>query len=413
MIIINKIKFILSLIKMRTSFISLLCLFLSISLVSCQQIDIADVSAISDNLLGIGMILDDITSDITAILNVEVSSETELVATSLSVNILANTLFQDVTVDVGANINLNDGEVAVKVDILDIISLDLDVDIGDNIVGNLLDGVLEQASGLLQNLLSGLFSNADATIEIIDSQLVDGEIQVSLKLLDNVRRALPIELNVEIMVGSELLNLDTSVATFSGNRNEVVQLNLDLSLDELANIDLDDIEVSVQVSLSVLNLLDVNIDVGVELEGLNELLDVVLDVLRSSSSSSSNAQVAKSVEISDVSLDSNNILTATIEVDGAINADLTVDVHLMLFGNTGTLLNLDAVVSLAGIDGETADVTFDLSAVLNGDIEVFAAVSLSDLNISANIDVSLGDLELLSITDGVLNDLLGNLLGNL
>ena len=400
---------------MRASLISILCLFLSISLVSCQRVDIADVSAISDNLLGIGMLLDDITSDITAILNVEVSSETELVATSLSVNILADTLFQDVVVDVGANINLNDGEVAVKVDILDIISLDLDVDIGDNIVGNLLDGVLEQVSGLLQNLLGGLFSNADATIEIIDTQLLEnGEIQVSLKLLDTVRRALPIELNVEIMVGSELINLDTSVATFSGNRNEVVQLNLDLSLDELANIDLDDIEVSIQVSLSVLNLLDVNIDVGVELEGLNELLDVVLDVLRSeSSSASANAQVAKSVEISDISLDSNNILTATVEVDGDINADLTVDVHVMVFGNTGALLNLDAVVSLAGIDGETANVTFDLSAVIDADIEIFAAVSLSNLNISANVDVSLGDLEILSITDGILNDLLGNLLGGL
>ena len=398
---------------MRASLISILCLFLSISLVSCQRVDIADVSAISDNLLGIGMLLDDITRDITAILNVEVSSETELVATSLSVNILANTLFQDVVVDVGANINLNDGEVAVKVDILDIISLDLDVDIGDNIVGNLLDGVLEQVSGLLQNLLGGLFSNADATIEIIDTQLLEnGEIQVSLKLLDTVRRALPIELNVEIMVGSELINLDTSVATFSGNRNEVVQLNLDLSLDELANIDLDDIEVSIQVSLSVLNLLDVNIDVGVELEGLNELLDVVLDVLRSESSSA-NAQVAKSVEISDISLDSNNILTATVEVDGDINADLTVDVHVMVFGNTGDLLNLDAVVSLAGIDGETANVTFDLSAVIDADIKVFAAVSLSNLNINANVDVSLGDLEILSITDGVLNDLLGNLLGGL
>ena len=325
---------------------------------------------------------------------------------------MQNTLFQDVAVDVGANINLNDGEVAVKVDILDIISLDLDVDIGDNIVGNLLDGVLEQVSGLLQSLLGGLFSNVDATIEIIDSQILEnGEIQVSLQLLDSVRRALPIKLNVEIMVGSELLNLDTSVATFSGNRNEVVQLNLDLSLDELANIDLDDIEVSVQVSLSVLNLLDVNIDVGVELQGLNELLDDVLDVLRSTSSSS-NAQVAKSIEISDVSLDE-NILTATIEVDGDINADLTVDVHVMLFGNTGDLLNLDAVVSLAGIDGETAGVTFDLSAILDADVEVFAAVSLNNLNINANIDVSLGDLEILSIVDGVLDDLLGNLLGSL
>ena len=400
---------------MKTSFISILCLFLSISLVSCQRVDIAEVLAISDNLLGIGMILDDINSDITAILNVEVLSETELVATSLSVNILADTSFQEVAVDVGANINLKDGEVAVKVDILEIISLDLDVDLGDNFLGNLLDGALEQV-GLLQQFLARLFSNVDATIEIIDSQLVDGEIQVSLQLLDNVRIALPIELNVEIMVGSELLNLGTSVATFSGNRNEVVQLNLDLSLDELANIDLDDIEVSVQVSLSVLELLDVvldvKVDVGVELQGLNELLDVVLDVLRSESSSA-NAQIAKSVEISDVSLDANNVLTATVEVDGDINADLNVDVHLMLFGNTGVLLNLDAVVSLAGIDGETADVTFDLSGVLDADIQVFAVVSLSELNISANIDVSLGDLEILSIVDGVLDDLLGNLLGGL
>ena len=69
-------------------------------------------------------------------------------------------------------------------------------------------------SGLSQNVESTIFSYADATIEIIDTQVLnleDGKIRVFLKLLDSVTTALPIELNVEIMVGSELINLGTSV----------------------------------------------------------------------------------------------------------------------------------------------------------------------------------------------------------
>ena len=397
---------------MKTSLISILCLLFSLSLVSCQKIDVTNVSVNTENQLDIEISLEDVTSDIFAILNVEVLSETEVIAISSRVNLLANTPIQDVTVDVGANINLNGGDVAVKVDVLEIISLDLNVDIGDNIVGNLLDGALEQVSGLFQNLFDALFSNSDVTIEIINSQLLQGgRIQVSLQLLDNVLQALPVELNVEVMVGSELINLDTSVATFSGNQDEVINVFLDLSVEELADIELSDIDVSVQVSLSVLNLLDVNVDVGVELQGLNELLDVIFDAIESAESS--NIQVASSIEISDVSLDQNEMLTVTLQVDGDIDASLSVDVHVVLFGNEGELLNLDGVVSLDGIDGETAEITFNLSGQVDLDINVFAMVSLSNLTIDANIDVSLGDLEVFAIVDGNLNELVGNLLGSL
>ena len=397
---------------MKTSLISILCLLFSLSLVSCQKIDVTNVSVNTENQLDIEISLEDVTSDIFAILNVEVLSETEVIAISSRVNLLANTPIQDVTVDVGANINLNGGDVAVKVDVLEIISLDLNVDIGDNIVGNLLDGALEQVSGLFQNLFDALFSNSDVTIEIINSQLLEGgRIQVSLQLLDNVLQALPVELNVEVMVGSELINLDTSVATFSGNQDEVINVFLDLSVEELADIELSDIDVSVQVSLSVLNLLDVNVDVGVELQGLNELLDVIFDAIENVESS--NIQVASSIEISDVSLDQNEMLTVTLQVDGDIDASLSVDVHVVLFGNEGELLNLDGVVSFDGIDGETAEITFNLSGQVDLDINVFAMVSLSNLTIDANIDVSLGDLEVFAIVDGDLNELLGNLLGGL
>ena len=397
---------------MKTSLISILCLLFSLSLVSCQKIDVTNVSVNTENQLDIEISLEDVTSDIFAILNVEVLSETEVIAISSRVNLLANTPIQDVTVDVGANINLNGGDVAVKVDVLEIISLDLNVDIGDNIVGNLLDGALEQVSGLFQNLFDALFSNSDVTIEIINSQLLQGgRIQVSLQLLDNVLQALPVELNVEVMVGSELINLDTSVATFSGNQDEVINVFLDLSVEELADIELSDIDISVQVSLSVLNLLDVNVDVGVELQGLNELLDVIFDAIENVESS--NIQVASSIEISDVSLDQNEMLTVTLQVDGDIDASLSVDVHVVLFGNEGELLNLDGVVSLDGIDGETAEITFNLSGQVDLDINVFAMVSLSNLTIDANIDVSLGDLEVFAIVDGNLNELVGNLLGSL
>ena len=397
---------------MKTSLISILCLLFSLSMVSCQKIDVTNVSVNSENQLDIEISLEDVTSDIFAILNVEVLSETEVIAISSRVNLLANTQIQDVTVDVGANINLNGGDVAVKVDVLEIISLDLNVDIGDNIVGNLLDGALEQVSGLFQTVFDALFSNSDVTIEIINSQLLEGDrIQVSLQLLDNVVQALPVELNVEVMVGSELINLDTSVATFSGNQDEVINVFLDLSVEELPDIELSDIDVSVQVSLSVLNLLDADINVGVELQGLNELLDVIFDAIESAESS--NIQVASSIEISDVSLDQNEMLTVTVQVDGDIDASLSVDVHVVLFGSEGEILNLESVISLDGIDGETAEVTFNLSGQVDLDIDVFAMVSLSNLTIDANIDVSLGNLEVFSIVDGTLNELLGNLLGNL
>ena len=66
------------------------------------------------------------------------------------------------------------------------------------------------------------------------------------------------------------------------------------------------------------------------------------------------------------------------------------------------------MVSFDGFDGESIAVEFDLSAEID-DIAL-VVVSLSDLQVDANVNVSLGSLEIISVLDGTLNELLGNTL---
>ena len=208
------------------------------------------------------------------------------------------------------------------------------------------------------------------------------------------------------MLRSEILNVDSQVATFVG---EVVEVFLDLTAEELLDLDLNEIDLSVQVSLSVLNLVELHLESGVSVEGLDELLNVIIDAIEDIQSSS-NIQISNSkiIAISDISLDENT-LSVTLELDGNIGSIVTLDVNLNIFSEIGEILDLNQLVSFDGFDGESITVEFDLSAEID-DIAL-VVVSLSDLQVDANVNVSLGSLEIISVLDGTLNELLGNTLG--
>ena len=235
---------------------------------------------------------------------------------------------------VGENINLEE-EVIVQVNVLDIFSLDIELDGELSFVEDFLGGIISSitSKSLISDALGGVFSpsTVEASIAVLDSEILDGEVRVSLQLLDSVIESLPVELNVEIMLGSEILNLDSQVATFVGEAGEVVDVFLDLSAEELLNLDLSEIDLSVQVSLSVLNLVELHLESGVSVEGLDELLNVIIDAIEDIQSSS-NIQISNSkiIAISDISLDENT-LSVTLELDGNIGSIVNLDVNLNIF----------------------------------------------------------------------------------
>ena len=232
--------------------------------------------------------------------------------------------------------------------------------------------------------------------------------RVSLQLLDSVIESLPVELNVEIMLGSEILNIDSQISTFTGEAGEVVEVSIDLSADELLNLDLNELDLSVQVSLTVSNLIDLHLETGVSVEGLDELLNVIIDAIENIQSSS-NILISntKLIAMSDISLDGNT-LSVTLEVDGNIGSIVNLNVNLNIFSEIEEIVDLSQLVSFDGFDGESIVVEFDLSAEID-EIAV-VIVSLSNLQVDANVNVSLGSLEIVSVLDGIVNELTGNIL---
>ena len=397
------------------SLISILFLLLSISLVFGQSVsvDISDVTILDHHTLNVSLSLNGLVENQQIVLGVNLLSENELISLSVMANIDANSdELQNILVDVGANINLEE-EVIVQVNVLDIISLNIELDGELSFVEDFLGGIVSSitSKSLISDALGGVFSpsTVEASIAVLDSEILDGEVRVSLQLLDSVVESLPVELNVEIMLGSEILNLDSQVATFVGEAGEVVDVFLDLSAEELLNLDLNEIDLSVQVSLSVLNLVELHLESGVSVEGLDELLNVIIEAIEDIQSSS-NIQIADSkiIAISDISLNENT-LSVTLELDGNIGSIVNLDVNLNIFSEIGEMLNLNQLVSFDGFDGESIAVEFDLSAEID-DIAL-VVVSLSDLQVDANVNVSLGSLEIISVLNGTLNELLGNTLG--
>ena len=109
--------------------------------------------------------------------------------------------------------------------------------------------------------------------------------------------------------------------------------------------------------------------------------------------------------MSNISLDDDR-LSVTVELDGNIGSIVTLNVNVNLFSEFGELLTLCQLVSF---DGESIAVEFDLSV----DDIAFIVVSLSDLQVSANVNVSLGNLEIISVLNGAVNEISGNTLGGL
>ena len=401
---------------MRT-LISILFLLLSISLVFGQSVsvDISEVTILNSQTLNVSLSVNGLLENQQIMLGVNLLSENELISLSVMANIDSNSdELQNIIIDVGANINLLE-EVIVKVNVLDIISLDIELDgdlsVVEDFVGGIISGLTSKS--LISNVLNGALSpsTVDASIAILDSEIVNGDVRVSLQLLDSLVDSLPVQLNVEIMLGSEILNLDSQVATFIGEEGEVIEVLLDISADELLNFDLSEIDLRVEVSLSVLNLVDLHLESGVAVEGLDELLNVIIEAIEDIQSSS-NIQISgsKVIAMSDISLDDDR-LSVTVELDGNIGSIVNLNVNVNLFSNFGEILNLSKLVSFDGFDGESIAVEFDLSAEID-DI-AFVVVSLSDLQVNANVNVSLGSLEIISVANGALNEILGNTLGGL
>ena len=399
---------------MRT-LISILFLLLSISLVFGQSVsvDISEVTILDDRqTLNVSLSVNGLLENQQIVLGVNLLSENELISLSIMANIDASSdELQNILVDVGANINLSE-EVIVKVNVLDIISLDIELDGELSFVEDFLGGVISglTSKSLIGDVLGGVLSpsTVEASIAILDSEILDGEVRVSLQLLDSVIESLPVELNVEIMLGSEILNIDSKIATFTGEAGEVVEVSIDLSADELLNLDLNELDLSVQVSLTVSNLIDLHLETGVSVEGLDELLNVIIDAIENIQSSS-NILISntKLIAMSDISLDGNT-LSVTLEVDGNIGSIVNLNVNLNIFSEIEEIVDLSQLVSFDGFDGESIVVEFDLSAEID-EIGV-VIVSLSNLQVDVNVNVSLGSLEIVSVLDGIVNELTGNIL---
>ena len=395
--------------------ISILFLLLSISLVFGQSVsvDISDVTILDSQTLNVSLSINGLVGNQQIVLDVNLLSENELISLSVMANIDASSdELQNILVDVGANIDLSE-EVIVKVDVIDIISLNIELDGDLSFVEDFLGGIISSitSKSLISDVLGGVFSpsTVEASIAVLDSEILDGEIIVSLQLLDSVIESLPVELNVDIKLGSDLLNLDSQVVTFVGEEGEIVTVSLDLSADELLNLDLSEIDLSVQVSLSVLNLVDLHLESGVSVQGLDELLNSIINAIENIQSSS-NIQISQSkvIAISDISLN-DDTLAVTLELDGNIGSIVNLNVNLNIFSEIGEILNLNQLVSFDGFDGESIVVEFDLSAEID-DIALIV-VSLSDLQVAANVNISLGNIEILSVLDGSVNELLGSTLG--
>ena len=402
---------------MRT-LISILFFLLSISLVFGQSVsvDISEVTILNSQTLNVSLSVNGLLENQQIMLGVNLLSENELISLTVMANIDSNSdELQNIIIDVGANINLLE-EVIVKVNVLDIISLDIELDgdltVVEDFVGGIISGLTSKS--LISDVLNGALSpsTVEASIAVLDSEiLVNGEVRVSLQLLDSVIDSLPVQLNVEIMLGSEILNLDSQVATFIGEEGEIIEVLLDISADELLNFDLSEIDLRVEVSLSVLNLVDLHLESGVSVEGLDELLNVIIEAIESIQSSS-NIQISgsKVIAMSDISLDDDR-LSVTVELDGNIGSIVNLNVNVNLFSQFGEILTLSKLVSFDGFDGESIAVEFDLSAEID-DI-AFIVISLSDLQVSTNVNVSLGSLEIISVANGAVNEILGNTLGAL
>ena len=175
--------------------------------------------------------------------------------------------------------DLLDVDVVVDVQLRDQIALDLSVDLIGNLVGGVVELVNGLLSGLIDGLLGGLFGPQQAEFAVVGvRRLNNGMVRARIMLLDNVQGGISLRLNIHLL---DILGVDVDVFTdvldFNGNAGEVIVVDIDLSA--LDNVSCDS-NIVVSVDGFVLGLIDLNVNIEVQLDGLNDLLSNIVNLAR-------------------------------------------------------------------------------------------------------------------------------------
>lgn len=322
------------------------------------------------------------------------------------------------------------------------LDLDLDILLGDDLVGNLVDGVLDlvQQVNTVVDLLNGLLGSGyrTAQVAVVGVQtLQNNQALVSLQLQDSVPGGLTLDLNVDILdVLGIVAHIDTRTVVFSGIRGQIVNVVVDLS----AANSIIDANVSLQLSIANIHLnLNLNIQVLLDLHGLNNLLDNLLHILNLDSLTQNllgslpvgNLPVVGPLlggsnnNAGSVNVDKpiynpyENTLTVPVVllVDSDLPCGLGLNLNVMLFSNTNVLLNQVLPVHLSGVVGDVANVVVDLNG-LDLDADLFVSLNLLGLQLDLDLDLQLDlcDIQLFNFVDGLLTqivNLVDQLLGGL
>ncbi len=262
------------------------------------QVNINGINRLGTSLLGIDLqLVADVDLNILGLLAVDVNvvlvtndGQTFVGTTMASFQGLAGET-TTVFIDVGdasfltANVVVSLGNLRLLVDnLIDGLIEDVDCILGDNLVGELVEGVLvlvEQVLDAVFDLLNGLlgYSVPRATVGVIGVQPIgNNQALVALQLQQAVPGGLTLDLNVDLLnILGIVAHIDTQTVVFSGVPGQVVNVVVDLSV---AN-GLIDGSVFLQLSIGNINLnLNLNLQVVLDLSGLNNLLDNLLHILK-------------------------------------------------------------------------------------------------------------------------------------
>jgi hypothetical protein len=301
-----------------------------------------------------------------------------------------------VHIDVGAVDILVNADVRVS---LGNIHLDLDLGlnilIGQDLVCNLLNGVVHTVTSLLGNLLS----QPNCVVSIVNVQVLSGnKLQVSVQLQTGVFGGLSLDLNVDIL---NRLGVSAHIASqhlvFSGVRGQIVVCVLDVSGAVSLLVDP---EISIQLCVTNIHVnLALTAVVDVQLAGLDNCLDSILGVLglphifESSGAITVTGAVIVGNNLNiDVSLDAN------IDLGCLVNVDL----HVVIYSNVGNLLNQLLPCAFTGTDGEIVHITVDLSG-LDISAGVYVFLELADLDVALNVNLDLCSARLYTLLNGLLS----------
>jgi len=254
------------------------------------QISVGGVQVLDDNLLQVSLVLD-ILNDLDVALKVDVDlslfGPNGLLFAGSSPAFFQGTAGESSMAFFHVNsTSLLDADVALNVQLGNLLALNLDVDVDlssiglGNLVGNLVNGVVQLVDGLLggllNGLLGGLLGSQTPQIQVSNIQSSgNGNVQADFTLQNSAIGGISTNVVVKL-VDSDGVVLFTSVnaLVFSGVAGQVVSLNLDLS----AAIGLFGCDTFIQVSLEadILGIIQVDLNVNVNLSGLNNLLDSIL-----------------------------------------------------------------------------------------------------------------------------------------